>query len=99
MESKKFYSAIDLQAEMLKAAMPVMTANYSDILYDFADVEELTKSKYDSHFYWTVWSKGTKVHKMCSEMDEYKKTCKHEVLISALIGKNTKEGTYEIVYA
>lgn len=99
MEDKKFYSAIDLKTEMMKAAMSVMTANYSDIIYDFQKVEEISNSKYDAHFYWTVWSTGTRVFGKCFEMDKFKKESGHKILISALVGRHAGEDSYEIVYA
>ena len=99
MEDKKIYSAIDLQTEMMKSAMSVMTANYSEVIDDFRKVEEISEKKHDAHFYWTVWSTGTQVHNKCSEMKEFQKECGHKILISALVGRHAGEDSYEIVYA
>lgn len=95
---KKFNSAVDLKKEMVDAAMSVMSGFYSDIVYDLEKVDELAQRKRDGWFYWAVRETGTHTRSTCKEMDELKKTAGVDILFTALIGRNVKDNTFEIVY-
>ena len=96
--SKQFKSATELKVEMMNAATKVMTAFYSDIVYDLEKVDDLAKRKRDGHFYWAVRKTGTHTRSTDKELVELKQNCGESIVFTALVGRSIKEDTFEIVY-
>lgn len=98
MENKVFKTARDLKKEMVNVAMPVMSGFYSDFVYDLEKVDAMGAKKWDSHFYWAVRKNGTHITTTCKELDELKENYGEDLKIIALVGRDTKKDTFEIIY-